>query len=256
MRITSSMTLSVPRLVAHRGFAANYPENTLLAIRAAVEAGARYVEFDIQLSADHVPVLYHDRDLRRMCGRDGSVPELTLAQLKTLSVHEFGKFGYKFVGNPITTLAELVTYLQSVPQVTAFVELKRNSLEKFGITTVLEKVLTTIAPIKTQCVIISYNIAALQAVRQQSVYPVGAVFDNWRERKQAAIQQLQPEYMFTDIDLLPHFGKLHNKWGMVAVYECVDPDKAMQVHRRGVDLVETFAIEPMLTQLQQRAARA
>lgn len=250
------MTVSVPLLVAHRGFTANYPENTLLAIRAAVEAGARFVEFDVQLSADQVPVLFHDRDMQRMCGRAGSVQDLTHEQLNDLSVHQFGTFGYKYVGNPITTLQELAAYLATQPQVTAFVELKRNSLQKFGIATVVARVFAEIASIKPQCVIISYNLDALQVVRAESDYPIGAVFDYWRERNSRQIRQLHPEYMFTDIDQLPRWGKLQVGNSKLAVYECTDPDLALRVHHRGVDMVETFAIEPMLTQLRLRAGSA
>ena len=47
-----------PKLVAHRGYAHAYPENTLLAIQQAVEAGAKYIEFDVLLSADQLPVLF------------------------------------------------------------------------------------------------------------------------------------------------------------------------------------------------------
>ena len=47
-------------LVAHRGYAARYPENTRESLAAAVRAGARFLEFDVQLSADGVPVLLHD----------------------------------------------------------------------------------------------------------------------------------------------------------------------------------------------------
>lgn len=247
------MTTSIPELVAHRGFTAQYPENTLLAIRAAVEAGARYVEFDIQLSADQVPVLFHDRDMQRMCGREGSVQDLTLVELQTLSVHEFSKFGYKYVGNRITTLKELVAYLATQPQVTAFVELKRNSLKKYGVATMLARIYEEIVHIQRQCVIISYDLEALQTVRTQTDYRIGAVFDDWREHHSRIIQQLHTEFVFTDIDLLPRWGKIHAGDSKVAVYECVDPEKALHVHHRGVALVETFAIEPMRTQLMLKS---
>jgi len=51
-------------LVAHRGWQRRYPENTLPAIKGALDAGARYIEVDVQLSADGVPVLFHDRTLQ------------------------------------------------------------------------------------------------------------------------------------------------------------------------------------------------
>ncbi|MBI3563340.1 MAG: glycerophosphodiester phosphodiesterase [Gammaproteobacteria bacterium] len=246
------MQISTPALVAHRGFAAAYPENTLLAIRAAVEAGARWVEFDVQLSADQIPVLFHDRDLQRMCGRSGHIHEYTLAQLKTLSAQEFGKFGYKYVGNPLTSLVELVAYITTQPQVGVFVELKRISLKQFGIATVVSKVLEQLTAIQSQAVIISYDFAALAVVRAQSDYPIGAVFDRWRERHSPSLKKLSPEYLFTDIERLPRWGKLRYGNSKIGVYECVDPDRALRLFVRGVDLVETFAIDPMLTQIKLR----
>ena len=102
---------ALPRLVAHRGYAARFPENTLLAIQAAVEAGAHYLEFDVLLSADGVPVLFHDRDCMRMCDQPKAIHDYSYAKLQGFSVSEFGKFGYKFVGNRITSLQEVVAYL-------------------------------------------------------------------------------------------------------------------------------------------------
>ena len=246
------MTHSVPKLVAHRGYAACYPENTLLALAAAVEAGAHYLEFDVLLTADKVPVLFHDRDLQRMCGQSGAVHDYTLAQLQTFSVSEYGKFGYRFVDNRITTLQEAINFLALNPAVFAFVELKRQSLQTFSIDTVLDKILPMLDAIKEQAIVISYSLEALRATRERSSFPIGAVFDDWRERKQLLIQTLRPEYLFTDIDQLPRWGKLKHPQSQLAVYECVDPDRAMRVHRRGVDFVETFAIAEMLESMHLR----
>lgn len=239
------MIASLPKLIAHRGYALRYPENTLLALHAAVEAGAHYLEFDVLLSADKVPVLFHDRDLQRMCGRGGAIHEYNLAQLKSFSVSEYGKFGYHFVDNPITTLEEAIDFLREHSAVFAFVEIKRQALQAFGIDTVLDTILPMLEPVKEQVIVISYSLEALRATRERCSFPIGAVFDHWRERKQKLIQSLRPEYLFTDINQLPRFGKLKHAQCQLAVYECVDPGRAVQVHRRGVDLVETFAIAEM-----------
>ncbi|MEJ2389917.1 MAG: glycerophosphodiester phosphodiesterase family protein [Gammaproteobacteria bacterium] len=239
------MTQSIPSLVAHRGYARRYPENTLLALQAAVDAGATYLEFDVLLTQDRVPVLFHDRNLQRMCGQQGAVHDYTLAQLKQFSVSEFDRFGYRFVGNPISTLQETVAYLAGQPAVQAFVELKRQSIEQFGVEAVIDAVLPLLEPVRHQVIIISYSLEALRAVREHSSYHLGAVFDHWHERKQTLIQILLPELFFTDFEQLPRFGKLKHPQCKLAVYDCVDPEQALRVHRRGVDLVETFAIAEM-----------
>lgn len=249
------MTDTVPTLVAHRGYALRYPENTLLALRAAIDAGARYLECDVLLTQDRVPVLFHDRDLRRMCGQPGAIHEYSLAQLKKFSVSEFDRFGYHYVDNVISTLQETVDYLSDYPDVTLFVEIKRQSIEVSGIEQVVEVVLPAIESIRHQAVVISYSMDALRAVRERSSFQIGAVFDDWRERKQPVIELLRPEYLFTDIELLPRFGELKHAQSRLVVYECDDPVRAMQVHERGVDLVETFAFAEMQQSLLLHSER-
>ena len=53
----SSPPIKIPELIAHRGNAAEYPENTLPALRSALELGVRFVEFDVQLTVDRQPIL-------------------------------------------------------------------------------------------------------------------------------------------------------------------------------------------------------
>lgn len=245
------MPVSVPPVVAHRGYAAQYPENSLLAIRAAIAAGALYVEFDVQLSADGVAVLFHDRDLNRLCGQPGAVHDYTLAELRQFPLSEFHRFGYKFVDNRITTLEECVAYLQMQQQVTAFVEIKRASLEYFEQQRVVETVLNSLAPIERHCVIISYGLGALRRVRGLSGIRIGAVVERWRERKQALIQQLGPEFLFTNIDHLPRWGRLRTSSILVG-FECDDPAQALRLHRRGVQMVESFDFVSLNRELELR----
>ena len=71
----------LPEIIAHRGNAIEFPENTLQALASAVELGVRHLEFDVQLTADHVPVLLHDADLERVGGRPDVVHDLNWATL-------------------------------------------------------------------------------------------------------------------------------------------------------------------------------
>ena len=64
---------------AHRGLFDNdseAPENSLAAIKKAVDAGYG-IEFDVQLSKDDIPVVFHDATLKRMCGVEGNVWDYT-----------------------------------------------------------------------------------------------------------------------------------------------------------------------------------
>lgn len=71
-----------PRPIAHRGASGGYPENTLAAFQAAAETGVPYFELDVHMTRDGVVVVSHDPDLRRTCGIDAAIKDLTLAELE------------------------------------------------------------------------------------------------------------------------------------------------------------------------------
>ena len=75
---------SPPRIIAHRGASAIYPENTLVAFDAAVTAGCDGIELDLQLSRDGVPVVYHDRTLRKIGGGTRKVGQLDWRAIERL----------------------------------------------------------------------------------------------------------------------------------------------------------------------------
>ncbi|KAI9664500.1 MAG: hypothetical protein M1821_005946 [Bathelium mastoideum] len=74
----------MPQVIAHRGYKAKYPENSLAAFEAAVKAGAHAVETDVHLSKDGVVVLSHDADLKRCFGVDLKIKDCEWSFLKTL----------------------------------------------------------------------------------------------------------------------------------------------------------------------------
>lgn len=241
----------LPELVAHRGYAARYPENTLVAMEAAIAAGARYVECDVQLSADHFPVLMHDRTLERMCGVKAAVHELPLADLRALSCGERGRFGAQYAAEGIASLAGFVQLLRGHPHVTAFVEIKRVAIERFGRERILERVLPAIDAALHQCVLISFSLEFLSAARAAHPLPLGAVVDTWAEREQPIVREIDPEYLFCDVEGLPPTGTLTHGRSKLAVYEVTDPALARDLGARGVHLVETFQIAELRAALER-----
>lgn len=253
--------MSGPELIAHRGYAHEYPENTLIAVAAAVAAGARFVEVDVQLSQDRIPVLFHDRTLNRLCGVDGAVHERSWAQLRALRAAEFARFGYKFADNRLTSVHEFAQFLRAHPHVTAFVEIKRIAVEQFGIDVVLDCVSRELAGLDAQVVLISFSLEVLAAARRRPQHArgwhaLGAVIDTWRERLQPAILRLAPEYLFCDVDGLPRWRGLRFGHARVAIYEVADAALAQRLHRRGAALIETFAIRELAAALELAGGRA
>jgi glycerophosphoryl diester phosphodiesterase len=234
--------MKLPELVAHRGYTRRYPENTLVAVEGAIRAGARYVEVDIQLSRDRVPVLFHDATLERVCGVPGSVGDHTVDELKRLRASEFNRFGYRYANVHIATLAELATLLAQHREVTAFIELKQESLTRFGIDEVLARVRTDLGPLGPQVVLISYALDALLAARRAGWPILGAVLERWGQRRRSIVREIAPQYLFCDVDDLPRFGRIAARAASVVVFEVAEVDVALRLAQRGVGFIETYAV--------------
>lgn len=242
--------MAFPELVAHRGWPRRYPENTLVSIEAAIAAGARYVEVDVQLTRDLVPVLFHDENIRRICGMEGTVSHYTFEELRQFPASEPGRFGTRYAHERIPALAELAALLARHPGVTAFIELKREALGSFGIETVVARVSQDLQPVRAQCVLISFSLEALAAARADG-WRVGAVIERWRERMQPALQQLAPEFLFCDVHDLPWWGKLRFPGAKVVIYEVDDAGLARKLAVRGAGFIETFAFGELHAELTE-----
>lgn len=96
-------------IIAHRGYSAQAPENTLSALEAALAAGADAVEFDLHTAACGTPVLFHDAMLSRTTNGVGPLRRRTLEQLKTLDAGKW--FDLAFAGERIPSFEEALDVL-------------------------------------------------------------------------------------------------------------------------------------------------
>ncbi|GAB2970499.1 glycerophosphodiester phosphodiesterase family protein [Frigoribacterium salinisoli] len=78
----------VPRVLAHRGFAVDAPENTLLAFARALALGTPYLETDVHATLDGVAIISHDADLGRVAGNGRRLSLLTLEQVRAVRLPE------------------------------------------------------------------------------------------------------------------------------------------------------------------------
>jgi len=253
--VTVILMFEPVHLVAHRGYAARYPENTESALMAAVAAGARYVEFDVQLTRDGVPILLHDEGFLRTAGRPVDVHAVSMADLDNFDVGEAGRFGSRFERTPVCDLRTAAELLAGWPQVTAFVELKRHSLSRVGIAKVFDAVLPILEPVLSQCVVISFVAEALQESRRRCDAPVGWAVRTWNEASRRQAEDIQPEYLFCNVDKLPAdpANIWQGPWQWV-IYEITDPDQALQLARSGMSFIETMQFGEMHAALKERGA--
>jgi len=110
------------RVVGHRGAAAHAPENTIASLARGEEEGADAVEFDVQRTADGVPVLLHDDTLDRTTSGSGPLRERSWRELGALDAGSW--FAPRFSGERIPSLAQVCAWAKTA-RVDLSVELKQ-----------------------------------------------------------------------------------------------------------------------------------
>lgn len=205
------------KVIAHRGFSSRYPENTLLAFEQAIACGADGAEFDVQLSADGVPVVFHDETLARITGDDAYIKDLTLSELKRFDV------SYRFKGRcPPQRIPTLEEYFSLVRQVDFFniIELKTAIFEYEGIE---EKVLSLIDAfgLSDRVILSSFNhYSLLRCQSRAPELPYGILYEcricePQDYCRRLNMQYLHPDYRFLDDTELAKYeaaGVKTNPW--------------------------------------------
>jgi glycerophosphoryl diester phosphodiesterase len=106
--------MKIPTIIGHRGARTNAPENTLAGLRRAHQEGATWVEFDVKLTKDGIPILIHDETLERTTNGRGPVRDLPLAAIKLVDAGCPQVFGGRFKGERIPTLEESLALLREL----------------------------------------------------------------------------------------------------------------------------------------------
>ncbi len=117
--------------IAHRGFSGKYPENTMLAFKKAIEAGADGIEMDVHFTKDGELVIIHDELIDRTTDGKGYVVDYTYEELSKFDASASFKGVYGF--NKIPTLREYFELVKPLPNFITNIELKTGINEYPGI---------------------------------------------------------------------------------------------------------------------------
>lgn len=157
-----TVALKFPRLIGHRGAARLAPENTLGGFRRAAALGVGWVEFDVQLTADNVPVLMHDATLERTTNGRGRVREMDYETLAELDAGRW--FAAEFAGERIPRLDQTLDLLVRLG-LSANVELKPLKGDEKLTAAAVAAILAQHWPKDRPLVVSSFNHRALRAMR-------------------------------------------------------------------------------------------
>lgn len=186
--------INIPKVIGHRGAKASIPENTLSSFLEAKKQGASWIEFDVMLSKDNVPVIFHDETLKRMTGENGRIDEKTLSELKELKVNKT---------ETIPTLEETLELSKEL-NLGINIEIKPSKIELTKITTkqILE-VLKNSNISSDKVLFSSFQWDTLEYIYQNaSEYSIGVLVNkNSKDWKKTAIRLNAFSVNFGDSDL-------------------------------------------------------
>ena len=228
-------------VASHRGGAALWPENSEIAFRETAKLGVEQIEFDVQITADGIPVIFHDATLDRVTDGSGALSEHTLAELKKLELFRGGgrimtlEEGIAILAPTDLTLRceikpgiDLIPYPDAIPKTLAELDaaglLPRSVITSFHLPT-LRDVLARRAPLADVIWLVSEQIVRLMSpghvARIAASEGIGHVSLHHRTLDDAALVEL-------------HDAGLH-----VGAFAVLDDDAIKAVLRQGVTVFTT-----------------
>jgi glycerophosphoryl diester phosphodiesterase len=220
------MTLAV----AHRGAPLLAVENTLPSIDAAIKAGADWVEIDVKLTSDDVPVLLHDNHLHRIWGQLKAVREVPLAKLPE-GIPTLRAALDRVHGRGVRLLIDVI----GVPEALASLD----------------------AVTEPADVAFTGDVDGLAAVRERD--PAAIFTMTWDDRElpgEDVFDRVRPQYFNQDHELLSTdtIKAMHARGLLVATFTVDSPDRMRWLADNGVDAITSNDITTLVSVL--RAARA
>jgi len=183
-------------LIAHRGYSAIAPENTLASFKAVLNQPVRGVEFDVHLSADEVPVIIHDATLNRTTDGEGKVAQTPIAQLRSFDAGSW--FHPHFAEERIPTLEEAIA-LFSPTEINLYIELKADvNWSAAGI----QKLLQILKPVRDRAVIASFDHTLLARIKAESSdFTIGYALSKQTQYTRNNLERLGQSRI-----ILPHYS--------------------------------------------------
>lgn len=98
-------------IVAHRGSSGTAPENTLASIEQAINSDAHFIELDLQITCDGVPIIFHDKWISRVTNGSGRTSNLTFEEIRQFDCGFW--FSSEFEGEKIPSLEEVLSFIKN-----------------------------------------------------------------------------------------------------------------------------------------------
>lgn len=162
--------MNKPLIIAHRGASELAPENTLAAFQKAIEDGAEGIEFDVRLTKDGIPIVFHDEDLLRIAGKEFPVEHLYTEELQKIDVGSWfnlensEKAQSIFSNERISTLEQTLDFLKDYKGI-IYIELKSEASEIKHLSKAVCKLIKN-SNLLSQIIVKSFNLDAIPIIQK------------------------------------------------------------------------------------------
>ena len=188
-----------------------------------------------------------------MSGQSGNIFQYSRQELLKLPAFEPERLGQRFKSERIAPLEAIVNLLKNNPQVTAFVELKEESIAHCGRETMLAEVEAVLEPVKHQTVIISYDYLLVLRAREHHWPKVGVVLKQWHDIESDIVKNTNSDFIFVDHEIIPETIELNAlTMAPLVAYEVDNIQLGQQLIARGVSMLETYKLESFVTEKTDR----
>lgn len=227
-----------PPVIAHRGASAYAPENTMQAFVKAAQLGIKWLEFDVMLTSDKVPVIFHDETLNRTTNGVGELAHHPYAYLRGLDAGAW--FDLTCAGEKIPSLEEILYFLENT-QLAANVEMKAPLGQEEAL---VKQVLAVISPYLKQgtfpILFSSFSIPTLEYLRKYAPNcMLGLLMHEWHPEWETFCQSLKCVSVHVNEAILTEqrAREIKAKGKILLSYTVNDPKRAQQLFAYGVDAV-------------------
>ena len=234
------------KVIAHRGYSAKFPENTLIAFKEALRLGAHGIELDVHLTKDHHVVVIHDEQIDRTTDGKGYVKDYTLQQLQTFDAGSW--FNPLFAAEKIPTLAQVLALVKETDAIVN-IELKTNVFPYEGL---LEEVfkLVKLFNLEERTILSSFDHeVVVKALTQQSKIAVAPLFSDLIINPWAYTKELGASSMHVSGYMLLRQQVQENlkEGAIVRVYTINEIEHIRLVKQLGIDAMITDEVEKALS---------
>lgn len=225
-----------PILIAHRGASAFAPENTLPAMQLAHQLGALWVEFDVMLSQDGFPFIFHDDTLDRTTLHKGYFCKTSRQEIQQLDAGSW--FNAKFHATPIPSLEDMLKYLAQI-RMQINLEIKPADHRVELLVEKIVQAVTDYWPHNLEPILYSsFSLAALRILRANCpTAKLGLLLEQWQDNWQDLAEELNVSSIHLHHSLLTpqRVQQIHASGRGVLCYTINNYQQAQEYITMGID---------------------